>query len=69
MDDGADNTRNPALTVAGAVLGVLLGVLTFQKIIGNRMIEASKFVLAVFIGGAVAMIVYTLVKDGGAALL
>jgi hypothetical protein len=57
-------TQQRALTAVGAVLGLVLGFLVFQKVIGNRMIEAPRFVLAVFLGGIVGMAVYTLIKDG-----
>ena len=70
MDDEVPTkTQQRILTTAGIVLGVLVGFVVFQRVIGNRMIEAPKFVLAVFIGGAIAMIIYTGIKDGVALLL
>jgi hypothetical protein len=67
--DGVTKTEQRVLTVIGAIVGALVGFVVFQKVIGNRMIEAPKFVLAVFLGGVVGMVLYTLIKDGGIALL
>jgi hypothetical protein len=67
--DGVTKRAQRLLTVLGWIFGLAVGFFVFQKVIGNKMIEAPKFVLAVFIGGFVGMIVYTFVKDGGAIVL
>ena len=67
--EGVSKAQQRVFTVVGAVLGLVVGFVVFQKVIGNKMIEAGTFVLAVFIGGAVGIIIYTLIKDGIPLLL
>jgi hypothetical protein len=67
--DGVNKTQQRVLTAVGAVLGLLVAYFVFNAVIGNRMIEAPRFVFAVLLGGAVGMIFYTLIKDGGVLLL
>ena len=57
------------LTVVGAIFGLAVGAAVTQKVIGPRMVEAPKFLLAVFVGGAVGFFIYTLIKDGGTLIL
>ncbi len=67
--DGVSKAQQRALTAAGAILGLVAAYFVFDGVIGDRMIEAPRFVLAVLTAGGVGMIVYTLIKDGGVFLL
>jgi hypothetical protein len=67
--DGVSKGQQRALTAVGAIVGLIVGYFVFNGVIGNRMIEAPRFVLAVLLGGGVGMILYTLIKDGGTLVL
>jgi hypothetical protein len=67
--NGVTKRGERVMTVAGVIVGLVVGVFIFQKVIGNRMVEAGRFTMAVFIGGLAGMGVYVLVKDGIGALL
>lgn len=59
------------LTPAGALVGVVVGFAVFRRMIRDRegILQAGEFVIAVMVGGIAAMIIYTVIRDGGAALL
>jgi hypothetical protein len=67
--DRITRLQRRVLTPVGALVGLVVGFVVFQTVIGNRMIEAPRFVLAVFVGGGVGLILYTLIHDGVAILL
>jgi hypothetical protein len=67
--NAVSKTQERILTVVGAIFGLAVGAAVTQKVIGPRMVEAPKFLLAVFVGGAVGFFIYTLIKDGGTLLL
>jgi hypothetical protein len=67
--DDVSKAQQRAFTAVGAILGLVAAYFVFDGVIGDRMIEAPRFVLAVLTGGGVGMIVYTLIKDGGLFLL
>ena len=67
--DGVTKGQQRALTAAGAIVGIVVGLIVWNRVIGDEMIEVGRFVLAVFVGGAVAFLLYVLIKDGGSAIL
>lgn len=62
-------TQRQVLTAIGVIVGLVVGVFVFQKVVGNEMIEAGDFVKAVFAGGLVGIALYVLIKDGVPYLL
>ena len=64
-------TQQRVLTAVGVVLGLLVGFVIFRRVIADKegVLEIGDFLLGVFIGGAVGMIIYTLIKDGIPRLL
>lgn len=67
--NGVSKGQQRVLTAVGAIVGLVVAYFVFNSVIGNRMIEAPRFVLAVLLGGGVGMILYTLIKDGGILVL
>jgi len=67
--DGVSKGQQRVLTAVGAIVGLVVAYFVFNAVIGNRMIEAPRFVLAVLLGGGVGMIIYTVIKDGGTLVL
>lgn len=64
-------TQQRVLTAVGVVLGLVVGFVVFRRVIADKegVLEIGDFLLGVFIGGGIGMIIYTLIKDGVPRLL
>jgi hypothetical protein len=64
--EGVSKAQQRVFTVVGVIVGLVAGFIALRRAIADKegVLEAGDFVLGVFIGGAVGIVLYTLIKDG-----
>jgi hypothetical protein len=69
--EGESKTQQRVLTTVGVVLGVVVGFVVFRRMIADKegVLEIGDFLIGVFAGGAVGIVIYLLIKDGIRLLL
>ena len=67
--NGVSKGQRIVLTVVGGLVGLAVFLFAADAVIGDGMIEAPRFLTAVFVGGLAGMALFWLIRDGGSALL